>query len=67
MKKPIVRFENLWEVGDATGQPCTLCEDPIYSQTHTYYLLIDGKRKIEIGVCACSSCYEILKEDHAFQ
>lgn len=61
----IVEIERLWEVGDANAEPCKMCEELIYSKTYTFFIVIDGKRKLDCGICVCNSCYEILKENNA--
>lgn len=67
MKDYVLKTEWLWEIGDASAEPCKLCEEPIYSQTHKLFIYLNDKRKVDVGICVCGSCYEILKENNAFQ
>lgn len=57
-------FEKLWVKEDATGEPCTLCDNPIYSQVNALYITI-GNKTTELNTRICDSCFDILKDNNA--
>lgn len=64
MEKALLVFEKIWVKEDATGEPCTLCEEPIYSKVNALYITI-GNKTTELNTRICDSCFNILKDNNA--
>jgi hypothetical protein len=59
----MIDFKMEWREVPPTGEPCLVCEEPIYGKQYQLHTVI-GKKVTPMEQVACASCYaEIEKED----
>jgi len=59
----MINFEMKWLEVPCTGEPCLVCQDPIFGKQYQLHTMINGKAMPQDQV-VCASCYmEIKKED----
>jgi hypothetical protein len=59
----MIEFKMVWREVPCTGDPCIICEDPIFGKQYQLFTVI-GKKATPLEQVACASCYmEIEKEE----
>lgn len=62
MADVILTIETFWEEKPATGDPCEVCEEKIYSSAHELMMKV-GDKVISTSVEVCNSCYYLIKDN----
>lgn len=61
MADNLINFETEWKEENPTGEPCSVCLEPIFSKMHVLNVTCNGK-VVDSCTTVCSSCYELVKK-----
>lgn len=56
----VINIETKWIKSPPSGELCTLCSDPIFSETNTLYVIINNK-EISTKAIVCNSCLDLIE------